>query len=453
MRWSAVFRPFLVVILVLAGPAFGADSGKLVLGSDNQVFKLEKGTYGELFAESEMVDGANPVLALDVLAPDGSRERLLVPGTETIDAESSEFLIFERESNQAFLLWETLANGIHPLLHLTSFDGSNWGEQIEIISSPFSSKGSPQLAVSRLAATDTAAELAASEALTVLHLVWWEERPGSSSAKRYAPIFLVNGDYLGWTPILDLGALSTSDSATADTPVSPGIVDAVRVQIGMNSHSCVIGFLDPATHRLVTLEIVLLHQALGGFADILRGELIPLGSRNRSLSEVTDEIVARILELGAGSFHEATLTYIANQVRQLIGSADEEVSEDELARIADRVAAEIVTVGAEIEEGGLADREDSQVLQIASPWDDAAPRHLLKVSRVSDRAAPEVDGPATLWLSESGRHVLVSWESEEGIFYTESLAEGWSETSFLEPSPELGREQIYRTLAERVRNR
>ena len=70
---------------------------------------------------------------------------------------------------------------------------------------------------------------------------------------------------------------------------------------------------------------------------------------------------------------------------------------------------------------------------------------------VSDRPAPEVGGPAEIFVSESGRNVIVTWDGDGCIHYLESTDDGWSEPGTIELTEDLDRDAVYRMLSERVR--
>ena len=49
---------------------------------------------------------------------------MLIPGTLDTASESSASLLYEDDSRTVFLVWESRINGIHPVLKLAGFDGS-----------------------------------------------------------------------------------------------------------------------------------------------------------------------------------------------------------------------------------------------------------------------------------------------------------------------------------------
>lgn len=444
---------FSLLLVVLSAPVLALPGNQLALGSDNTIFQLHKGAYGELFPGGMDVAADHVVLALDALHADGDRERWLVPATESADFEDSEVLVYQRESNRVYLFWETVINGIHPTLYLTSFDGTQWGELIPFVGSPFARKQALQLVVSRTAIASAASEGEQDGALTVLHVFWSEERPGTS-IKRYAPIAIVDGEYSGSTQVYDLSALIADVGGSPDTLIAPGITEAIAAQTGRNSQSCVVGFLDSSSHRLQTLEIEVLAPVLVDFADKVRAELIGIGMRVDTLEQVAVLSAATIREQGAG-FHDSVLAYMSERAAALIKQPGNELGEAGLNELADKVRAELIGIGSRIGPNGVADFGDVQFLELSPGVGGDELGHLLKVTPVSSREAPQVDGEASMWLSESGRHVLVTWEDDHGIYYRETLDDdaGWSEVGTIALDNGLGREEIYRTLAERVRSR
>lgn len=433
----------------LALPALASHDSHLALGSENTVFELRKGTYGELFPDGTEVAGSNVVLALDVVSSDGSRQRWLVPATGSADSENSELLVYQHESDRVYLFWEAVISGIHPTLFLVSFDGAEWGELIQFMGSPFARKQSLQLVISHDSGPVRSADEQGSQDLTVLHVFWAEERPGTTSVKRYAPIFIVDGEYLGSTPVYDLDDFFTDSPATGP-PVSPDIADAIRAQAGKSTNSYVIGFLGSSTHRLNTLKVELLPEALIDFARKVRAEIIGIGAKAVTPPELAQEIEERIWALGL-QFHRSVLAHIVERTRQSVDAAQVQLSEEGLTSLADKVRAEIIGIGAKIGPNGLLDDQDFKILEIVPPAGEA---RLIKVTPVSSREAPEVGSEAKLWLSESGRHVLVTWEDQERIYFRKSLDEGgWSETGSIDVGGGLDRGQIYRTLSDRIRTR
>lgn len=454
MRRSDAARALAAILLVwgLFPTVAEAQERQLVFDSEGTVYRLHRGTYGELFPEGTAAHADNPVLALEVIPAEGDAERLLVPATESYDSESSASLVYEKGAGTVFLLWQTAFNGLHPLFQLTSFDGTAWSEVIEIAYGPFIRKGSPRLAVTRETAADGAER-------TLLQLIWWEEVPGAVSRKRYAPIFLEGEGYSGNPPVIDLSSfLPAADEAvpaadeTAESdaalPAAAGLEDALTLRAGRNDHSVVVGFLDPDDHRLATLEVELLPWALSDLADKVRAHVVVVGNRYSTRGELAEDARTALLELGTG-FHEAARRFLADEVRGIVESSPEDPSSPEgLEMIADKIRAHVVVVGSRFRVAGLEDTHASDVLEI--PSSDGG-FHALNVSVISNRVAPDVGGSAELFLSESGRNVIVTWEGDGVIHYRESAGDGWSEPGVIELTEDLDRDAVYQMLSERVR--
>ncbi len=439
--------PAIVALCVLA-PIASAQELPTVLGKDGTIFRLHQGPYGDLFGEGGEADPDSPVLALDVLRADGTSERRLVPGSETEDRESSASMVFEGKTGVVYLVWETLFNGQHPLLQLTGFDGVEFSELIEITSNVFANKGTPRLVVRR--ETDQTIEDGEeiSRNRTTLHLTWWEEAPEVSS-KRHALIILEEGSYLGWAPIIQLGNY-VLDGDTSALPEVPGLEDSFSLQAGRNHRAVVAGFVNPHTHRLVTLEIEALPQLIGDVADKVRAGIVVIGLNAGSHAELAEMARAEVLARGT-AFHEAARHYLADQVAMIVEGAEEDLTAVGVTTIADKVRAGIVVIGSKIDLGGLANPRDSEIIAVGqSATVGGEPRHYFQITAVSDRQAPEVGAPAELILSESGENVIVAWEVEGHIAYRESSGDGWSEANSIEVTGDLDREAIFRMLSERV---
>ncbi len=436
-----------IAALCLLGPLAQAQEVSTILGQEGTVFRLNQGLYGELFVDGSEADPESPVLALDVRRSDGSSERLLVPGTETSDQESSASMVFEDKTGVVYMVWETLFNGQHPLLQLTGFDGAEWSELIEITSNVFANKGSPQLLVQREADRFIEAGLESSHNRTTLHLTWWEESV-DVSRKIHALIIFDEGLYLGWAPIIDLNNY-VLDADTSAPPEVPGLESSLSLRAGRNRRTVVTGFINPDTHRLITLEIEALSQVLTSIADGLRAQVIVIGLTAGSHFELAELARAEVLAQGT-AFHEAARQYLADQVALTVEQAAEELSPEGITAISDRLRAQVIVIGSRIDPGGLADPRDSDIIAVSETATGGEPLHHYQITVVSDREAPDVGGPAELLLSESGQNVIVTWEEEGQVFYRESLSEGWSDASSIELTDDLDRETVHRMLSERV---
>ena len=438
----------LSLALCFLSPVAMAQGEPTVLGQDGTVFRLYQGPYGDLFSDGRGADPASPVLALEVRSGDGSSELLLVPGTETADRESSASMVFEDTTGVVYLVWETMFNGLHPLLQLTSFDGTAWSELIEITGNIFASKGAPRLVVRR--ETDEILEDGLDRVLnrTTLHLTWWEESV-DVSLKRHALIILSQGRYLGWAPILGLNHY-VLESDASQPPAVPGLENTLGLQAGRGHRSVVSGFVNPTTHRLITLEIQALSQILGNFAEKVRAGIAVIGLEVTTFGELADVARSEVERHGT-AFHEAARQYLADQAAAIVEETPEDLTSAGILQAADAVRAGIAVIGSRFDVGGLIDPRPSELIQVGQSPAGGGPYNYYQITVVSDRPAPEVGGPAQLFLSESGESVIVTWEEGESVLYRESSGEGWSDPTSIALTQDLDRAVVYQMLAERVR--
>lgn len=438
-----------VVLVLLPFAAAWAQQSPIVVGPDGAVMQLRNGSYGELFPEGNAIDPASMVLALDVLRSESS-ERLLVPGTESFTAESSATLLYEKRADVVYLLWEGLYNTIHPFLYLTSFNGEQWAEVIEIAGGVFSSKGHPQLVVSRDGLPTKAEE--GSGTFTdraIMHVVWWEQG-AVGSFKRFAPLVFQDGIFLGWNPLRNLGGflLKSGDGVAVD----PNIENALCIQIGSKSAAVVIGFLNHETGRLVTLEVETLSRELSQLAEQISDLILAIGPESETPEELGARIRSAVLEMG-DDFHPVSLTYIANQAQVMIAQEEGDLTAARILDISEKMGAYIIHLGVRFKNNGLDSSEPAEIIEIGQTSSGGGPYHHLKVSILSDREPPEVGGEATLYLSRTGRDVLVAWDDDDSVCYRESEGGGWGEVRSIELRDGLDRDTVHRILAERILSR
>jgi len=138
---------FAFLAAALATPAFSAEA-QLAVGGEGELYRVQAGSYGALFTAGAL-PAETPVLALDIERPGEALERLLVPGTEGEEEESSPALVLESTTDSLFLVWESRINSIHFRLNLGSYAAGAWSEPIEVSGNVYAAKSSPRLAVSR----------------------------------------------------------------------------------------------------------------------------------------------------------------------------------------------------------------------------------------------------------------------------------------------------------------
>ena len=450
MRASALAKPLLLAVLTgaLLAPAAVTAEAPRVLDRDGAIITLLGGAYQELFPDGTETSHDHSVLALNVHHLDDRSERWLVPGTESRDLEGARTLVLEDRSQVVYVLWESLFNDLHPIFYLTSFDGTAFSEVIEIVSDPFARKGSPQLVVTRESVTDAASGGEIDR--TLLHLTWWQEAQGVSR-KLYTPIIIQDGIYQGRSPIIDLARFSPEGGELPE--ISPFIEDAIVAFPGEDSRSVVTGYIDRYSHRLVTLRMQVIPRALVDFIDKARAEFIVIGNKVGSYRELAEQMRRAMLEIGE-DLHVAIRLYLAEHLAAMLEEIDGAPNPDDILSMADKARAEFIVIGLKLGPNGVVDA-GGEVLAVGPILEDGA-HHLVGVTRMSDHAAPEVDGPTTLFVSDSGKDVLVAWEpvgQERRIYYRQSTADSWTDPAFLELGQGLDRQGALQMLEQRIRGR
>ena len=455
----------LVVGLALAASAARAAHRDAILGAEGELYRVRTGTYGELFPGGNELDRANPVLALEVVKPDGSVQLHLVPGTKEADVEREPFLQYEEASNTLFLVWESRRTLILPFLRLSAFNGEwLWPDPIDIMGNPFAPKMSPQLAVTQ----DTYREGGTPRHRTVLHVVWGEEESGSGLLETfYTPVILEDGNFAGRSPVLKLNDLETPAAADDGADPSPELFQALQIHRGRDQRTVVVAFISPANRRLLTVEIDSLPSQLVQLADGARSHIVDIGAKfyPAKIERLGEEARSHIVDIG-GAFHLEVVRSIADYVRSYILSEGHRKDPDGLKAIADGARSHIVDIGAKLSGRGLrgtvgvSTTASSLVVEIkpeavlSTPENLRRSSHILQLRQVSERPAPEVgSGEIRLFLSESGEHVLVAWAEKDRVVYRESTGSGWRAPLEIKLSESLDLAQAFAALETRVRNR
>lgn len=457
-------RPGRLLAVVLctalaAVPASGA-SRDVGVGSEGEIYTVQKGAYGELFPEEGLASPDNSALALEVNRSDGTTERLLVPGTETGHIEDSPSILFEDESGTLFLLWHSKVNVIHSQLNLIGFRDGAWTESIEVSGNPFSWKSSPQLAVSResFQAEEPDGSLRTRQR-TVVHLLWWEEGVDREPLVQYTPVVLVDGVYTGWNPVYSLADLDPVEGEGLLPSLNLALAQVPRIESGTSSHRVVIGYVEPVTGELRTLSLDVLPGELAFLADRVRHQISEIG---RELLPDQPEVLAdrvrhQISEIGNRlNLHPSLTSYLASRIFQEISAAS---PSDDPAVIAERARHQISEIGARVSDRGLgrvATQEGLRILEVPNYSSDesASLTHLISVMHVSARPAPDTGFHGlVMYLSQSGREVLVAWVEDGTVYYRETRREGWSSVRSLVLSDEFDLSRAYEVLERRAHER
>jgi len=451
--------------LALAAAAFaGHDTA---LGSDGTVYQVRTGLYGDLFPTGKATDKTSMVVALDVTKPGAPAQRLLVPGTDGSEVESSPSVVFEDDSQTVFLLWESAIN-IHPILELSGFDGTRWLPSITVTGNPFAVKTSPQLVITRdsydLA---DAGGNSTTRHRTILHLLWQEAGTGTQVQTFYTPIIINDGQYLGWNPLYNLDDFLPAPAASAAAPadVQTAVSGAPLIQGGRDERTVVVAFASTARGQMATVEIDVLPEQLMQLADQARSHIIDIGraSYPNDLPGLAEKARSHIIDIGR-AFHSEIGTSIADQVKADI-LAD---TSGDLMALATKARSHIIDIGSKLSGRGLRptasdDQTAPQIVEIdATPFARAAvippdatqfPYHLLQIRTVDTWPAPRV-GPGTvrLFVSQSGEDLIVAWAQADRLLYRNSQNGGWSDARTLLFSDSLNLQKSYDVLDQRIRN-
>ena len=460
MRHHHLRRHLLAAVLglALALPATAATPRTVAVDSDGQLYRLRAGTYGELFPKGGLADADEPVLALDLVAGNQKRQRLLVPGTEAGNVEDGASLLYEDSSATLFVLWQNRFNSIHSTLNLFALRDGAWNEVAEITGNPFSFKSAQQIAVTHDSFQfDGPDGENQTVERTVLHLIWWESGTDGPSPL-YTPVILLDGSYIGWNPVYRLDDLAAASGLGPLLPADRRVAEAPQIEPGRDGNSVVVGFTDGAGGRMVGLEISLLPGEINVIANRVRHQIIEVGRTAATLDRpgLSQKVRHQIIEVGGRlGMHPAVIRYLADKVEAtVLELPGQGITEAE----ADEVRHQIIEVGAHLDLRGsepVAGR--TKVVEVEPQSLDGSvrpPSSLLRVATSSERPAPEIgDGPVRLHLSESGEELLVTWEKDDALVYRETVAGGWSEARELALGESFDAEQAHEILANRVRYR
>ena len=427
------------------------------LGSRGEVYLAKTGLYRSLFPTGNETDAANPVLAVEVTKASSSTQRFLVPFTKGAEPESSPALIYEDDSDTLFVVWESRVTPLNSVLMLASFDGTHWTSPIQITGDPFSSKSSPQLAITRDSYSVPGEDGPVLRNRTVLHLIWEEEGAPGNFELLYTPVILEEGTYLGWNPIYHLSDfVADGDSGSKFAPPL-ALVQAPVLQNGGDPRTIAVAFASPAGRWLTSLVIDVLPEELSQLSDAVRSNIIDIGRQGNYPSNrpaLAEKARASVVSQGT-AFHTDVINYMADQVAKQI-LADKG---DDLVALAGAVRSNIIDIGVRLGGRGLRDRSDQTKARIAEiedpqPGPVASPAHLIHFRVASNLPTPQVGtNNLRMFVSESGEDMLISWMDKDRILYRISNDGGWSDQREIKLSDSVTLDRAYEILAQRVRNR
>lgn len=453
MKQASILATTLLAGL-LAAPALAQEGA--ALGATGEVYLAKVGTYKELFPKERATAPDNTVLAVDLQQPGVAPQRLLVPYSTGSDVESSPAAIFEDDSNTLFLVWASRINSISSVLMLASYDGSRWGQPIQVTGNPFSSKSSPQLAITRDSFPSTEGGTTVTRQRTIIHIVWQEQTGTGNADVLYTPAILEEGTYLGWNPVFNLTELVGRQSSGSSFAPPDSLVQAPVLQSGRDARTLVVGFASAETRTLSAIEIDVLPEELSRLAEGARANIIDVGRSlyPGNLQGLAEKARLDIVAHGT-AFHEDVILYIADQVRDQI-LADHGT---DLARLSEAARANIIDVGVRLSGRGLRDRNDTAKSRIeridsSDPGKEPAPAHLIHFRVASSRPVPPMGtNGVRLFLSDSGEEALVAWTDAGKVLYRLSKDDGWAEQRQIKLSDSLDLEHAYGILKQRIRSR
>lgn len=434
---------------VAAGPTTPSST----LGPAGEVYQSRTGTYGQLFAEGAATDPAFPVLALDVLRQE-RLERWLVPGTETLDAETSASVIYEPGAETVYVVWTTNFNFVHSRINVIGFHAGEWSEPIEIVGDPFSLKSSPRITVTRDTLVRTEGGAVARHRRTILHALWWEES-GAGDRIVYAPLVLVDGVFIGETLWIALDELAPGEPS--GRPVSRQLALAPGLDDGDSPNRLLASFALPRSGNLSVLEIEPVPLELISLGSSARAHIVEVGARacqTETVVRVGESARAHIVEVGRNDFHSSVIRHVAAVATESLGAEASGVDCGSLESVGREVEQQVVEAGMETLRNGLLKKASdarAHIVEVGRSL-DIGTVHKVRIQQTAQRPAPPSgDSDTYVFASRDGRRSLVAWRDPSGLFYVESRDDGsWSDPTLLRTDELLQVDEAIAVLRRRV---
>lgn len=461
MRLASTLVSLLALGLVL-GVGGAANAGEVpTLGADGEVYRVERGTYGELFPGGLAAAPTNPVLALDVYRPDRAVERLLVPTTEDEFPEDSPAIILDPASQTPFLVWERWKNFIHPELNLVQLTAAGWTEVAEISGNPFRQKSSPAFAITHDSdlRVDDGGQLVP-RSRTIVHLVWLETEATGALNAQYAPVVIEDGAYLGSNPIYKLNDLLDGLSSVDGASVSSDLERAVAIGPGDEAQSVNIAFTAVGAGRIAAVTARVLPRDLTAVSDALREGLIAEFGGNfvptdpASVGAVADLARHQLVDFG-NRLQTGFVAALAAELTQFI--LEHGPIAPDIETLAASVGARTAIFGSNVLRSGIAPVENfarHQLVDFGNRVEGGLDHHQIQLGLVSARPAPATGaGKTTVLVSRPGDDLLVAWEHDGVLSYRETRGDDWSQEFVLRPESADGLTAAYQALRDRIRDR
>lgn len=438
MKRAPIVPSVLGLAATLAVSIAGADtapSTARALAPNGDVFAIAEGTYGEIFPQGTETLAGHPVLAVAVIHPDGTSDRLLVPGTAGPEVEALSSLVLGPDGETLHVLWQSGAGS--PALRLASLGaGGAWADTVDV------SRGVAVLpGTARAAATRDRAEVAGAEpdssvtmSRNVLHVVWLEETDGRTI---YAPVVIEDRAYIGDHALYALDELARSASgAEGEGGAGPaGGILGPAIEPGDDGAAAVAAFVDPASGRLITVELRMVSGELSDVANRVRDEILDLAGTLQPGSPDSLESLAggaRAQLIGVGSrLQPALLQLLAAEIETYILSEGTDWAFQPEAMAA-RTRSVLVEIGSGFDHAPIRRMHGgarAQLIGVGHRWEGPERSHDLRLRLAAERTPPATDGlPASLLLSGDGKDALVAWERDGIVYFRESDDEaegGW----------------------------
>lgn len=438
----SIRRPALLLSFagLLAGlPAAAVESAPAsAVTAGGSFYKLRAGRFVDLFGANPALPAENPVLALDVVPAGQPLQRWVVPGTEGSELESAPALLFDEPSSTLHLVWNSRvdANVVSSRLWLRSLGPAGWGEALDLSAGTIADKRSLQLAVTADQYRTVVGGVETQVSRRVLHLVWVETTDLGATAY-YTPIVFLDGQYIGWNPVVRLDDLVAAETPSP-VPASAALRERPTLEVGRAGDRVTVGFVDARTQRVATVEVRLLPGELDQLAERARGHIIEYATNRfpQEIPGIAEDARGHIIEY-ATALHPAMASYVADGTRNFLLAADPAAGLDAFA---DGARATVLALGDQVIGGGLVNgcAGTGTLLELPPlvPREGADFPHFFALRSVRFWGAPELPVEATapmLLVAPDGERAIVGWLAGNQLAYRETLPEGfWSEVRALD---------------------
>jgi len=451
----------LLVLSILVTGSAAAESRTGTLGSGGEVYLAQVVPSSQVFAQPEAA--ADPlVLALKILRPAQEPEWIRVPESEGVNPNASFFILHEELSDTVFVVWEGRI-GSHPIIQLASYHDGVWSETRLVSENIWSLKGFPQLAITRETFELPDEEgVAQTVQRTLLHVVWWEET-AEGDRTLYRPLILENGELQALGQAYVLNELAGEALAVDAEAPEEALLRHPSVQVDGDGKTVLVTFADPATRRILVLDIGPLPAGLGLLGndvfDFVSG-LEPAAPEGPDISSIAGRVRAHIVIVGHRyRLNPGAVQRMADEVHSTVSESLTEDPDMELRTLAGVVRAHIVIVGARMS-GETLDRirpsSATSVVEVTSqeeqtPTSGSEVPALVRLTVTAELAVPSVGSGAThLFASPEGTELILAWETETGVQYRKAAGGVWSPVREMPTSQELDLSRALQLLEQSV---